>query len=151
MYKAEGGILTNRGFVKHWPNDMSSFARFLSVAIGTLILYQSAVVAPAINIALPVEPAAVLLRFIWPIFFALVGGLALVGMVTTRKHRAGLRVNLITTVSMVVCFLLVPVINGAKDADNMTLWKILHMVTVALTFVALILHLIYLFRSHKRA
>ena len=107
-------------------------------------------VAPAINIALEVKPAAILLRFIWPIFFALVGTLGLIGMIFSWKQKTGLRVNLATAVSMLICYLLVPVINGAMDNDQMGLWKSLHITTVALTFVTLILHLVYVFRRSKR-
>lgn len=126
------------------------FARVLSVTIATIIVYQSALVAPAINIALEVKPAAILLRFIWPIFFALVGTLGLIGMIVSWKQKTGLRVNLATAVSMLICYLLVPVINGAMDNDQMGLWKSLHITTVALTFVTLILHLVYVFRRSKR-
>ncbi|MEM9280250.1 MAG: hypothetical protein AAGA96_00350 [Verrucomicrobiota bacterium] len=48
---------------------MTPFPRFLSVIIATLILFQSAIVAPAINVALEVGPAAIMLRFLWPVFF----------------------------------------------------------------------------------
>ena len=126
-----------------------SFNRALSVTIATIIVYQSALVAPAINIALEVKPAAILLRFIWPIFFALIGSLGLIGMITSRKQRVGLRVNLVTSLGMLVCYLLVPIINGAMDNDQMGLWKGLHITTVALTFVVLIFHLLYLFRWSK--
>ncbi|MBK1826884.1 DUF4149 domain-containing protein [Haloferula rosea] len=130
---------------------MSPFARFLSVIIATIIVFQSAVVAPAINVALPVEPAAVLLRFIWPVFFSLIGILGLVGVVATRKQRAALLVNGATVLSMATCYFMVPVINAAMDQDNLGLWKALHILTVGLTFLCLILHLVYTFRWHKRA
>lgn len=129
--------------------EMSSFARFLSLSLATIILFQSAVVAPAINVALPVESAAVLLRFIWPIFFALIGVMGLVGVVMTRKQRAGIVINGATVSFMLVCYLLVPVINGAMDNDNLGLWKALHILTVGLTLVTLILQLGYLFRWHR--
>lgn len=130
---------------------MTLSVRFLSVSIATIILFQSGVVAPAINVALPVEPAATLLRFIWPIFFALIGVMGLVGAVLARKQRAGLLVNGATVVAMVVCYLLVPVINGAMDSDKLGLWKALHILTVALTFFVLVLQLAYLFRWHRKS
>ena len=129
---------------------MSSFVRFWSVSTATIILFQSAIVAPAINVALPVEPAAVLLRFIWPIFFALIGVMALIGVLMARKQRAGLVVNGATVLCMTVCYLLVPVINGAMDNDNLGLWKALHILTVALTFLVLVLQLGYLFRWYRK-
>ena len=57
---------------------MVTFPRFLSVVVATLILFQSAIVAPAITVALEVEPAALMLRFLWPIFFALIGILGII-------------------------------------------------------------------------
>ncbi|MEM7697888.1 MAG: hypothetical protein AAF236_05730 [Verrucomicrobiota bacterium] len=125
---------------------MATFPRFLSVIIATIIVFQSVIVAPAINVALEVEPAAIMLRFIWPIFFALIGILGLVGVVTARKQKMGLIVNAATVVGMVVCYVLVPIINEAKDSDHMRLWSALHMVTVGLTFGLLVLHLVYVFR-----
>ncbi|MEM9079246.1 MAG: hypothetical protein AAGC74_00975 [Verrucomicrobiota bacterium] len=139
-----------RGWEKIDAAFMIPFARFLSAVISTLILYQCALVAPAINIALPVEPAAIMLRFIWPIFFALVGILGVVGVLASKTHKWARMVNLVTVLGMLVCYFLVPVINGAKDGDQMVLWKVLHMVTVALTFLSLILHLLFIFRWHKK-
>lgn len=129
---------------------MVTFPRLLSVVVATLILFQSAIVAPAINLALEVEPAALMLRFLWPIFFALIGILGIIGVVTTRKQRTGLFVNGLTSLGMAVCYFLVPVINKAKDSDNMGLWNALHMITVGLTLVLLIAHLGYVFRWYRR-
>lgn len=129
---------------------MATFPRFASVAVATLILFQSAVVAPAINVALEPEPAALMLRFLWPIFFAIIGILGIVGVVSSRKQLSGLIVNGATVLGMAVCYFLVPVINGAKDSDNMGLWNSLHMVTVGLTLVLLVAHLGYVFRWHRR-
>ena len=129
---------------------MATFPRFASVVVATLILFQSAVVAPAINVALEPEPAALMLRFLWPIFFALIGILGIIGVVTARKQRTGLFVNGLTALGMAVCYFLVPVINKAKDSDNMGLWNALHMVTVGLTLVLLIAHLGYIFRWYRR-
>ncbi|MEO0453588.1 MAG: hypothetical protein AAFY98_05570 [Verrucomicrobiota bacterium] len=129
---------------------MKPVARFLSIVIATVITYQSALIAPAINIALPIEPAATMLRFIWPIFFALVGIMGLIGVVVARKQRQGFIVNLATLVGMAACFIFVPIINNAKDTDTMILWNVLHTVTVGITFVILVLHLIYIFRWHRK-
>ncbi|MEM1156800.1 MAG: hypothetical protein AAGH72_00970 [Verrucomicrobiota bacterium] len=129
---------------------MNPSARLLSVVTATVILYQSALVAPAINMALPVEPAAVMLRYIWPIFFALTGLLGLVGVVVARKQRLGVIVNGTTLAGMAICFILVPTINHAKDTDAMGLWNALHMVTVGITFAVLVLHLVYVFRWYKQ-
>lgn len=103
-----------------------------------------------ITVAITIEPAATMLRFIWPIFFALVGIMGLIGVVVARKQRQGFIVNLATLVGMAACFIFVPIINNAKDTDTMILWNVLHTVTVGITFVILVLHLIYIFRWHRK-
>ena len=100
--------------------------------------------------AIDVKPAAVLLRFLWPVFFALIGVLGLVGAVTARKQKAGLIVNGATVSGMMVCFLLVPLINDANDNDHMGLWNTLHLFTVGVTFILLTMHLGYAIRWYQR-
>ena len=97
----------------------SSVSRLLSLIIATVVIYQSAVVAPIINIYLPVDAAAKLLRAIWPIFFALIGLLGDVGAVISRKERVGADVNVATALSMAICYGFVPFINEARDSENL--------------------------------
>jgi hypothetical protein len=88
------------------------------------------------------------LRSIWPIFFVLVGVISITGTIKTNQVRAR-NINLITALCMIACIILVPRINLAMDAGNMTLWKILHMSTVGLTLVSLTLHIWYVVRWHR--
>ena len=129
----------------------SSVSRLLSLIIATVVIYQSAAVAPIINISLPVDAAAKLLRAIWPIFFALIGLLGVVGAVISRKERVGAAVNVATALSMAICYGLVPFINEARDSENLGVWKGLHAATVALTFLTLITQLGFVSRWHKLA
>lgn len=146
----ERGVVGETRITSQYPTIvMNSAVRFFSLSIATIILFQSGVVAPAINVALSVESAAILLRFIWPIFFALIGVMGLFGMGVGRKQRAGFIVNGTTVLCMIACYFLVPVINGAMDSERMGLWKALHIFTVSLTLVTLILQLGYFFRWHK--
>ena len=131
--------------------QINSFSRSLSVIIITVIIYQSAIVAPAINIALPTDGAARMLRFIWPIFFALIGLLGLVGAILSKKHKVAAAVNVATVFFMVTCYMLVPFINEARDSENLGVWKALHAVTVALTFLSLVLQLGFALRWYKLA
>ncbi|MEM9280251.1 MAG: hypothetical protein AAGA96_00355 [Verrucomicrobiota bacterium] len=57
--------------------------------------------------------------------------------------------NGVTVLGMLVCYLLVPVINNAKDTDNMGLWNGLHMVTVGVTVVILVGQLGYGVRWYR--
>ena len=123
--------------------------RNLSIVLCTIVLFQSVVIAPAINVSLSVEAAATFLRFIWPIFFVLVGGLGVLGLLLSLKSNYGRAVNLLTLACMFVNWLLVPVINNAMDADDMNTWAALHITTVGLTFLSLVFHLIFIFRWSK--
>ena len=129
----------------------SSVSRLLSLIISTVVIYQSAVVAPIINISLPVDAAAKFLRAIWPIFFALIGLLGVVGAMISRKERVGAAVNVATALSMAICYGLVPFINEARDSENLGVWKGLHAGTVTLTFITLIIQLWFLSRWYKLA
>ena len=131
--------------------QINSFSRSLSVIIVTVLIYQSAIVAPAINIALPTDAAARMLRFIWPTFFALIGLLGLVGAILSKKHKVAAAVNVATVFSMATCYVLVPFINEARDSENLGVWKTLHAVTVALTFLSLVLQLGFTSRWYKSA
>jgi hypothetical protein len=131
--------------------QINSFSRSLSVIIVTVLIYQSAIVAPAANIALPTDAAAKMLRFIWPIFFALIGLLGLVNAILSKKHKVAAVVNVATVFSMATCYVLVPVINEARDSENLGVWKALHAVTVALTFLSLVLQLGFTLRWYKSA
>ena len=123
--------------------------RSLSIVLCTIVLFQSVVIAPAINVSLPMEAAATFLRFIWPLFFVLVGGLSLFGLLLSRNSKHGRAVNLITVACMSVNWLLVPIINSAMDADDMNTWAALHITTVGLTLLSLVFHLIFIFRWSK--
>mgnify|MGYP001164121737 FL=1 len=121
--------------------------RMRSLVVITIILYQSFVIAPLANLSLAPESAALFLRSIWPIFFVLIGGIGVTGVIQ-KNHTRARNINLITVVSMIACIILVPRINLAMDTGNIALWKILHMATVGLTLASLILHILFAVRWH---
>ena len=121
----------------------------LSVVVATVVVFQSAIIAPVANVSLPAESAALFLRSIWPIFFGVLGALSLLGLIVTINNKLGRLTHLFTLLSMVVCYALVSTINNAMDAGNLTLWMRLHMLTVGLTMLSLIFHLILIFRKRK--
>ena len=131
---------------------MNSFPRLLSVVLATIIVFQSGVIAPSVNVSLSAEGARVFLRFIWPIFFALIGFISsasLLGSLIKQKKRSVI-INVLTVGCMLTCYLLVPSINAAMDTGNIELWASLHKVTVGLTSLSLMLHVIYVFRWHVK-
>jgi len=115
----------------------------ISSIISGIIIFQSALIAPAINELLSVNEASVFLRYIWPKFFVAIGALAFVSCMSLFPHRkVGLPsyVAVITLALMIGCFVLTPVINNAKDASNEGLWSALHVTTVLMTLGVLILN-----------
>ena len=111
-----------------------------------IILFQSIFIAPAINQLTSTNEAAIFLRYIWPIFFIIIGLLSLISFVSILKnknHKPVLKIYIvISLILMLSCFFSVPFINNAKDVKNEFLWSILHMKTVIFTLISLILNIL---------
>ena len=116
----------------------------MSSMIIAIILFQSALIAPAINQLINVEEAAIFLRFIWPKFFIVIGVLSMLSIVSLfalKNRSTKIKSFMISSlILMLGCYLVTPLINNAKDVGNDQLWTILHMSTVAATLVVLILN-----------
>tara|TARA_B100001287_G_scaffold271925_1_gene272894 strand:- start:6642 stop:7061 length:420 start_codon:yes stop_codon:yes gene_type:complete len=115
-----------------------------------IILFQSIFIAPAINQLISTNEAAVFLRYIWPIFFIIIGLLSLISFVSILKdknQKPVLKVYIvISLILMLSCFFSVPFINNAKDLKDEFLWSILHMKTVVFTLISLILNILVVAR-----
>ena len=115
-----------------------------------IILFQSIFIAPAINQLISTNEAAVFLRYIWPIFFIVIGLLSLISFVSILKNKNQkpvLKIYIvISLILMLSCFFSVPFINNAKDVGNELLWSILHMKTVVFTLITLILNILIVIR-----
>jgi len=120
-----------------------------AIIIG-IILFQSIFIAPAINQLISTNEAAVFLRYIWPIFFIIIGLLSLISFVSILKdknQKPVLKVYIvISLILMLSCFFSVPFINNAKDLKDEFLWSILHMKTVVFTLISLILNILVVAR-----
>ena len=110
--------------------------------VSGIILFQSVLIAPAINKLIDQKQASTLLRYLWPKFFLIIGSLSAVSFVWSfifrndeilTKYSSGLNFVL-----MSICYLIVPLINNAKDSSKNRLWSNLHLTTVILTLVTLI-------------
>ena len=114
----------------------------LSSMIIAIILFQSALIAPAINELLNEQETAVLLRFIWPKFFILIAflsALSVVILMMQKPNSSKRRYLMISSlVIMLLSYLITPSINEAKDTGNEQLWTILHIATVSGTVVVLV-------------
>jgi len=115
-----------------------------------IILFQSIFIAPGINQLINTNEAAIFLRYIWPIFFIIIGFLSIISLISVLKYKiqkSSLKIYIIISfVLMLSCFISVPFINNAKDVNNEFLWSILHMKTVLFTLITLILNILIVFR-----
>ena len=125
----------------------------ISGTIISIILFQSIVIAPAINKFVNVNDASNLLRHIWPIFFILIASLSLISlMLIFKNNMSHLNMKFYTISSFLImtfCFFITPVINNAKDINNEELWSVLHLLTVVLTFTTLVLNILNIFSWSK--
>ena len=107
-----------------------------------IILFQSFLIAPAINKLIPLKDASVLLRFIWPKFFIIIGFLSLISFLIFTNYTLPQPIlrylALLSFLLMSFCYFITPIINEAKDSSNNQLWTILHLTTIIMTIVALI-------------
>ena len=111
--------------------------------VSGIILFQSFLIAPAINKLIDQKQASTLLRYLWPKFFLIISSLSAISFIlsfiiqtdqTLIKYSSGL-----SFVLMSICYFIIPIINNAKDSLKNRLWSSLHLTTVILTLVTLIL------------
>ena len=90
--------------------------------VSGIILFQSVLIAPAINKLIDQKQASTLLRHLWPKFFLTIGLLSLLSFVTSllfptdqilTKYSSSL-----SFVLMSICYFMVPIINNAKDSSK---------------------------------
>lgn len=126
---------------------MEHISLIISSAIASLILFQSLIVAPYINGLLKKEDASVFLRVIWPKFFVMIGTLGLLGFGAEILNSEMLFsfFFLSGSLMMLLCYLITASINKAKDNSKLSLWKLLHSLTIILTLAVLILNLLFIY------
>ena len=109
----------------------------LSGIVVGIILFQSGLVAPAINKLVNTNDASNLLRFIWPKFFILIGFISfvsfLIAFYCNKDQNLFKYFSFASFILMLICYLIIPSINEAKDTSNEQLWSILHLLTIVLT------------------
>ena len=120
-----------------------------SSIVSAIIMFQIILIAPAINKRINRREASVFLRFIWPKFFLIIGIISLVSTVCLFFFNIEQNLGKICSISsvflMLICYILTPVINDAKDKSNDKNWTILHLSTVIMTSLVLILNIISIF------
>ena len=115
----------------------------ISAIISALILFQSALVAPAVNKLINNKEASVFLRHIWSKFFLIIALLSLLSFLAilyqNNNQNAAKYFSLTSFILMTTCYLITPLINNAKDNSNEQLWVVLHLATVLITLTVLVL------------
>tara|TARA_B100001769_G_scaffold238519_1_gene204429 strand:+ start:30 stop:431 length:402 start_codon:yes stop_codon:yes gene_type:complete len=122
---------------------MKNLPLVFSAMIVGITLFQSVLVAPAINKLINAEDASVFLRYIWPKFFIIIAVISLVSfviLIINSNQNLFKYISFISFVIMLVCYLITPIINEAKDSLNDQLWTVLHLTTIILTFITLIIN-----------
>ena len=115
----------------------------ISAIVSGLILFQSTLVAPAVNKLINSKEASVFLRYIWPKFFLIIALLSLFSFFAiiyqNNNQNLAKYFTLSSFVLMTICYAITPLINNAKDTSNEQLWVVLHLATILITLIVLVL------------
>ena len=102
----------------------------LSGVIIGIILYQSLLIAPSVNKLLSAQDASIYLRYVWPKFFIIIGAISLISWILIQNfspdQNTAKIISIISFTLMVICYVLIPYMNSAKDSANDTLFIFLH-------------------------
>ena len=120
-----------------------TFLGLLSGIISGMILFQTAVVASVVFTTLDSENASKFLRKIFPRFFLIIFFLGVVGLLISFLYNNihGNTIYGITSLAMIISYLVVPATNKARDENKSTTFRRLHTVTVVLTLFTLLANL----------
>ena len=119
------------------------FTEILSGIISGAILFQTAIVAPVVFTTLDAENASKFLRKIFPRFFMVIFILGISALIVSSVFLSiqGIVIAAVTTISMIISYLVVPATNKARDEDRSTAFRRLHTLTVVLTLFTLLANL----------
>ena len=113
----------------------------VSGAICGIILLQTSVIAPSVFKYLDKNQTRDLLRAIFPKFFLFIlflGILSLIaGLINQIKIDGQIIIGSITVILSLLCYLIIPATNEAKDKNNEKRFKLLHKVSVISTVIIL--------------
>lgn len=118
----------------------------ISAIIIGLIIYQSGFIAPSINKIIDKDNASIYLRFIWPKFFLIIAFLSIVTFIIfyfideTQLYPKYLSLG--SFILMISSYLLIPLINNARDSENNSLFFYLHLLSMIFTLITLIINVL---------
>ena len=111
-----------------------------------ITLFQSLLIAPAINKLVSTSDASIFLRFIWPKYFITIIIILLIALIIIFLYNNNQTLPkyfyIVSLILMIICYVITPYINEAKDASNDILFSRLHLITVLFTLVTLILNIL---------
>ena len=117
----------------------------ISGAICGIILLQTSVIAPSVFKNLDQNQTRDLLRAIFPKFFLFIiflGTLSLfISLINQIKIDGQIIIGTITVMLSLLCYLIIPATNEAKDKNNQKRFKLLHKVSVISTVIILLTNL----------
>ena len=117
----------------------------ISDAICRIILLQTSVIAPSVFKYLDQNQTRDLLRAIFPKFFLYIiflGTLSLIiSLINQIKIDGQIIIGTITVMLSLLCYLIIPATNEAKDKNNQKRFKLLHQVSVISTVIILLTNL----------
>ena len=117
----------------------------ISGAICGIILLQTSVIAPSVFKYLDQNQTRDLLRAIFPKFFLFIiflGTLSLIiSLINQIKIDGQIIIGTITVMLSLLCYLIIPATNEAKDKNNQKRFKLLHKVSVISTVIILVTNL----------
>ena len=118
----------------------------ISAIIIGLIIYQSGFIAPSINKILDKANASIYLRFIWPKFFLIIAFLSILIFIIFYFSQKNLLypryLSFGSFILMISSYLLIPLINNARDSENNSLFFYLHLLSMLFTLLTLILNVL---------
>ena len=114
-----------------------------------IILFQTSVIAPSVFKYLDQNQIRDLLRAIFPKFFLyilLLASLSLVvGILDNVKFNSQTIIALLTVILSMLCYIIIPSTNEAKDKNNQKRFKFLHNLSVISTVIIFLTNLSLVF------
>ena len=121
----------------------------ISGTICGIILLQTSVIAPSVFKYLDQSQTRDLLRAIFPKFFLFILILAflslIIGILNNVKFDIQIIIASLTVALSILCYIIIPSTNEAKDKNNQKKFKFLHNVSVISTIIILITNLSLVF------
>ena len=116
--------------------------------ISGMIIFHAGIIAPTLFKAVSAKESGLFLRMVFPklfLFVLILGIFSLVISFFSNESMVVKIVSITTIVSMVICYLIIPATNSAKDSGNEHPFKRLHKLSVILTMIVLLLNLFWIF------